>query len=105
MQAPPWAEGGGRAGRGVGGMGRGGGQPSGPPLGQALDRLPHREVWALDFEFLAGDGERPEPVCLVARELRTGRLLRCWRDELVGRAPPFRTDAGTLFVAYYASAE
>jgi hypothetical protein len=44
-------------------------------------------------------------VCLVARELRSGRLVRLWRDELVGRAPPFRTDAEALFVAYYASAE
>src|SRR5688500_16289145 len=72
---------------------------------EALAPLPYCELWALAFEFLAADGERPEPVCLVARELRTGRLLRLWRDELVGRAPPFRTDAEALFVAYYTSAE
>jgi hypothetical protein len=69
-----------------------------------LNALPYREVWATDFEFLAADGERPVPVCLVARELRSGRLLRLWYNEL-GREPPLRTDAESLFVAYYASAE
>jgi DNA polymerase-1 len=69
-----------------------------------LDALAYREVWAADFEFQAVDGERPVPVCLVARELRSGRLLRLWHDEL-GPEPPFPTDAGALFVAYYASAE
>ena len=42
-----------------------------------------REVWLVDFEFQAPAGERPRPVCMVARELRTGRLLRLWRDELL----------------------
>ena len=40
---------------------------------------------------------------MVARELRSGRLLRLWRDELPAGRPPFRTDAEALFVAYYAS--
>jgi DNA polymerase-1 len=62
------------------------------------------EIWAADFEFYAPPGERPAPVCLAARELRTGRTIRQWRGEFTS-APPFRTDAGALFVAYYASAE
>ncbi len=62
------------------------------------------EIWAADFEFYAPPGERPAPVCLVARELRTGRTIRQWRGEFTS-APPFRTEAGALFVAYYASAE
>src|SRR5689334_15121036 len=71
-----------------------------------LDRLPFREIWAADFEFQAPDGERPRPVCLVARELRSGRLVRLWRNELECMArPPYATDPGSLFVAYYASAE
>jgi hypothetical protein len=41
---------------------------------------------------------------MVARELRSGRLIRLWQDELPGR-PPFPVDDQTLFVAYYASAE
>jgi hypothetical protein len=76
----------------------------GPSLAEALARLPYAEVWALDFEFQAPAGERPVPVCLVARELRTGRLLRLWQTELPAQ-PPFRTDAEALFVAYYATAE
>ena len=44
----------------------------------------------MDFEFRAPDGERPEPLCMVARELRGGRLLELWADELRACAsPPF----------------
>lgn len=65
-----------------------------------------REVWLCDFEFHAPPGERPEPLCLVAREFRSGRTLRLWADELRRLAvPPFSVDASTLFVAFYASAE
>jgi hypothetical protein len=64
------------------------------------------EVWVCDFEFSAPDGERPTPLCMVAREYRTGRTLRLWRDDLVGLSrPPFGTGPDCLFVAYYASAE
>ena len=70
----------------------------------ALDLLPFREIWAVDFEFSSDLGENPEPVCLVAWELRSGRKLRVWRDEF-GAAPPYPTGPDSLFVAYYASAE
>lgn len=66
--------------------------------------LPFDEVWLLDFEFRASPGERPLVVCMVARELRSNRLLRLWVDDL-GPEPPFRVDDGVLFVAYFASAE
>lgn len=66
--------------------------------------LPYKEIWALDFEFVSEPGARPVPVCLVARELTSDRLLRLWRDELPAR-PPFAIDGHTLFIAYYASAE
>jgi DNA polymerase-1 len=65
---------------------------------------PFREIWAADFEFVALPGERPDPVCLVAKELRTGQEIRLWRDQF-GPAPPYPTNAENLFVAYYASAE
>jgi DNA polymerase-1 len=58
----------------------------------------------VDFEFEAPAGERPVPLCLCARELKTDRRLRLWRDEF-GDLPPYRTDDDALFVAYYASAE
>jgi hypothetical protein len=69
-----------------------------------MDALPFREVWAVDFEFTANPGERPVPVCMVARELRSGRQLRLWSDQF-GPWPPFDISADALFVAYYASAE
>jgi DNA polymerase I len=72
--------------------------------GMGILGLPFREVWAVDCEFVAGDGARPKPVCMVARELGSGRLIRLWQDEL-GPRPPFVVDDSTLFVAFYASAE
>lgn len=68
--------------------------------------LPFREIWAVDFEFMAAAGEQVSPVCLVARELRSGRLVRWWHSEMqASPTPPYATDAGSLVVAYYASAE
>src|SRR3954468_9471057 len=74
------------------------------PPGRGLDA--YREVWLADFEFSAPPGERPDPVCLVAREFRSGRTLRLWQDDLRGRRlPPYPIRPDTLFVAYLASAE
>jgi DNA polymerase-1 len=68
--------------------------------------LPFQQIVAVDFEFSAPDGERPQVVCLVARELRTGQTWRYFQDELRGMSqPPYPIDAETLIVAYYASAE
>jgi DNA polymerase-1 len=69
-----------------------------------LNRLPFRELWAIDFEYRAAPGDRPVPVCMVSRELRSGRLLRLWRDQLPTR-PPFPVDRDTLVVSYASSAE
>ena len=66
-------------------------------------------IWAVDFEFHPAHGQEgslPVPVCMVAQELQSGRTLRCWQDELAAMPQaPFPTDSGSLFVAYYASAE
>lgn len=63
------------------------------------------EVWAVDFEFNAPPGERPNVVCLVALELNSGRLVRRWRDEL-DAGPPYPVESpNAVFLAYYASAE
>ena len=69
-----------------------------------LAALPYREIWVVDFEFSALPGERPDPVCLVAWELRSGRKIKLWQDQF-GPAPPYPIDASVVFVAYYASAE
>lgn len=68
--------------------------------------MPFREIWAVDFEFGAPPGGRPEPRCMVARELLSGRLIRLWQHELEAQAgPPFDIGAESLFVSHYASAE
>jgi hypothetical protein len=69
-----------------------------------LDALPYSQIWVVDFEFIAHPGERPDPICLAAWELRSGRRIRLWRDQF-GPLPPYPIDTDTLFVAYYASAE
>jgi DNA polymerase-1 len=66
--------------------------------------LPFQEIWLHDFEFIPQSGEHSDVVCLVAHELRSGRTLRLWRDEL-GEQPPYRTDRGVLFVSFVANAE
>jgi hypothetical protein len=63
-----------------------------------------REIVLADFEFETGIGERAVPVCLVAKELRSGRTFRIFEGEF-GTAPPYATGPDVLFVAYYASAE
>jgi hypothetical protein len=66
----------------------------------------YREVWLGDFEFRQDPGCRPHVVCLVVHELRSGRKIRLWRDELLAlRRAPFDTGPDTLFVAYFAVAE
>jgi hypothetical protein len=64
------------------------------------------QVWLVDFEFHQPEGHRPQPICMVARELHTGRILRVWYDDLGGMStPPFPVSSDALLVAYYASAE
>ena len=79
-----------------------------------LDVLPFRHVVIADFEFHFGghasaadagrSGERPCPVCMVAKELRSGQEWRL-RQGQFGSAPPFPIGSDGLFIAYYASAE
>ena len=73
-------------------------------MGTALADFPH--VTLIDFEFSAPSGERPAPICAVARDFTTGHTLRLWEDDL-GRLsePPFPSDDRSLLGAYYASAE
>lgn len=69
-----------------------------------LDRFD--EIWFCDFEFQTVAGELPKPICMVAKEFRSGQTLRIWVDELEGmKCPPFATGPTSLFVAYFAPAE
>jgi DNA polymerase-1 len=63
---------------------------------------PH--VWFVDFEFSGtGEGERPTPICCVAREWHSGQTFRLWEDELT--ACPYGTGEDSVLVAYAAAAE
>src|SRR5690242_10656398 len=74
--------------------------------------LPFQEIWCVDTEYYPGagranggrDGYAITPLCLVAYEMRTGRTVRLWQDEL-GRFPPYRLDADALIIGYMISAE
>ena len=63
-----------------------------------------RKIWLVDFEFHASPGERPTPLCLVAREFRSNELVRVWLNNPPDSAP-FSTGPESLFVAYFSSAE
>ena len=73
----------------------------------SLDSLSaYQEVWSVDFEFCAPEGNPPKPICVVAKELRSGREVRVWEDELHRLpSPPYAINSESLVVAYYASAE
>lgn len=65
-----------------------------------------REIWAVDFEFHQPPGERPDPICMVAHDILSGRTLSLWIDDLRGlSSPPYGVGPESLFVAYYASAD
>ncbi|PWT93554.1 MAG: DNA polymerase I [Proteobacteria bacterium] len=74
--------------------------------------LPFEEIWAIDTEFYPGpgfasggkSGDAATPLCLVALEMRSGRIIRLWQNEF-GPFPPYRLDAGTLIMGYMLSAE
>jgi DNA polymerase I len=69
-----------------------------------LHHYRHVVVCDFEYEFAGRDGNRPRPVCMVAKDLRSGEIWRVWRGEF-GPAPPFPIDVNTLFVAFMASAE
>ena len=66
--------------------------------------LPFVEIWAEDSEWIPKRGERPSVLCYGARELRSGRTLRLWHDQL-GPASPNRTDDQALFLSFVFNAE
>src|SRR5262249_36102686 len=64
-----------------------------------------REIWFLDFEFCQWSGDVPRPLCYVARELKSNRLIRSWLEGERSLSQPPYLNKSNLVVAYYASAE
>jgi DNA polymerase-1 len=68
------------------------------------------KIVVADFEYEAGDGELPGPLCMVwyvlnenLQHVQTGSM---WREELrAAKRPPFDIGPNTLFVGYSAWAE
>ena len=71
-----------------------------------LDRLPYREFWAtISSSRTRRASDRPRSAWSPASYARAGRS-GCWQDELRRLPrPPYPIDPGSLFVAFYASAE
>jgi DNA polymerase I len=69
-----------------------------------LDSFRHIIVADFEFEFGGHAGNRPRPVCMVAKDLRSGHEWQLWRGEF-GTAPLFPIGTDSVFIAYYASAE
>lgn len=74
--------------------------------------LPFREIWCVDTEFYPGagfanggvNGDPVTPLCLVAYEMRSGRLIRQWQDEL-GPFAPYPLGNEALIAGYMLAAE
>jgi DNA polymerase I len=74
--------------------------------------LPFAQIWNVDTEFYPGpglanggrEGDLITPLCLSAIEMRSGRTIRLWQDEL-GPFPPYRLDQDALFTCFVATAE
>ena len=65
-----------------------------------------RQVWFIDFEFHAPPGEVPTVICMVAKEWKTGQIIRLWQNQLMMTTqPPFSLKADCLYVAFFVSAE
>ncbi len=64
------------------------------------------EVWMADFEYSAPPGDHVTPICLVAREYHSGKVVRLFGDDLRRcAAAPFDVGDDALFIAYNAAAE
>jgi hypothetical protein len=69
-----------------------------------IDLSRFREIVVGDSEFVPRPGEKPDPVAVCAKELRSGRLITMFRDEM-RESPPYPIDDEVLFVAFAAAAE
>ena len=65
-----------------------------------------REIWVVDFKFGSQPGDPPVPICMVAKEIRTGMEIQMWQDEIfLSKVPPLSIGDDSLYVAYQASEE
>ena len=71
-----------------------------------INNLPFRKIYGLDFEYFGTDGEKPNIVCMVVQDLRSGDISRYWQDDLSTMSnPPFETGEDVALVTFFAPAE
>ena len=70
-----------------------------------LDKLPFDKVWAIDFEYEQPNGGLPDPLCVVASELRTGARIEQWLAPGDGIPCPYDTGANAVLVGHNFTAE
>jgi hypothetical protein len=66
------------------------------------------ETILCDFEYRPGGqngGPLIVPLCACAKELRSGREFRVWKEDLIRTAPPWAHGPNVLFCSYHAPAE
>lgn len=69
-----------------------------------INILDFPEIWLVDFEFRPIVGALPEPICLVAKEFHTKKVIKLWKTQLNEmESSPF--NESSLFVSYYSGAE
>jgi hypothetical protein len=66
--------------------------------------LPFKHIVLEDFEFVSRPGERPDVVCGVFHDLKTGQTTRLWRNQLTDQLP-YDGGPDTLVVAFVFNAE
>jgi DNA polymerase I len=66
-----------------------------------------KNIFVIDFEFVADPGERPKPVCVVFHEINSGETKKVWLEgkDPITINPPYPIGEDSLFIAYYSSAE
>lgn len=71
-----------------------------------MDISAYKSINVSDVEFIEAVGERPIPVCIVSRDLISGKVTRVFQDDLLSmKEPPFDIGENALFVSYMAVAE
>jgi DNA polymerase I len=70
-----------------------------------LDQLPFAAAWVIDFEFHRPDGWLPDPLCVVAHDLKSGARIERWLDRNDPGPCPYDTGPGSVFIAHGSNAE
>ena len=66
---------------------------------------PFRKILCIDTEFHAPAGCRPTPLCIVVRDILSGRVDGVWLADSPTASCPFETGPDVLHVNYLNSAE